>query len=598
MTRRNPAHLSGRRETATAHRRLNCEGSLPVIKAPYRSRCFLHLNALEDRLAPAGDMVLQWNEVMRETVRTAGTSATFATRIMAITHAAMYDSINALDRTHEPYLVETLAHPLASREAAVAAAAHRALTALYTSPTQVAAFDAKLTASLATIPDGKSEDDGVALGRFVADQILALRQCDGSGVVLPAYTGGTNPGEWRPTPTGFAAGREPQWRGVTPFTLTSADQFRPDAPPALDSATYLAAFDEVKELGSATSATRTADQTAIALYWNNGTGTATPPGHMNLLAQIVAESQGNTLEENARLFATLNIAMADALISTWDTKYEYSFWRPVTAIRETLGNVTWSPLISTPAHPSYASAHSTVSGSAAAVLADFYGTDNIAFTLPSQNPALPARSFTSFSHAAAESAVSRLYGGIHWSFDNNVGLETGFALGQYVVANFMRPVVQVAAAGVVNGELIVVGTDRGDAMTVERAGTSLVVWANGKQLGQFANVAGIVMDGRGADDLILISHHVSHGAEIYGGAGNDRISGGSGNDRIYGGDGHDVLLGNAGNDYLDGGAGDDFLFGGFGNDVLFGGLGDDWLFGGPGVDTLDGGSGHNRLFPW
>ena len=354
-----------------------------------RPRCRLQLETLEDRLVPTADMVLQWNEVMRDTVRTAATSATYATRIMAITHAAMYDSVNALDRTHEPYLVDVLAHPKASREAAVAAAAHRALIALYPAPAQVAVFDAKLAASLATIPDGKAEDDGVALGQSVADQILALRQNDGSGNVLPPYLGGTAPGQWRPTPSAFAPGREPHWRGVTPFALTSADQFRPDAPPALDSAEYAAAFNEVKELGSATSATRTADQTAMALYWNNGAGTATPPGHMNLLAQIVAEQQGNTLEENARLFAELNIAMADALISTWDAKYEYSFWRPVTAIRETPGNATWTPLISTPAHPSYTSAHSTVSGAAAVVLADFFGTDNIAFTLPCQNPGPP-----------------------------------------------------------------------------------------------------------------------------------------------------------------------------------------------------------------
>jgi hypothetical protein len=511
---------------------------------------------------------------------------------MAITHGAMYDAVNALDRTHEVYLVDALAHPKASREAAVAAAAHRALVTLF--PTQTAALDARLAAALATIPDGKSEDDGVALGRSVAEQILALRQDDGSGVVLPPYLGGTAPGQWRPTPT--APGREPHWPGVTPFALTSADQFRPVAPPALDSAEYTAAFDEVKELGSATSGTRTPDQTAMALYWNNSAGTATPPGHMNLLAQIVAQQEGNTLEENARLFAALNIAMADGLISAWDTKYTYSFWRPVTAIREA-GNATWTPLIATPAHPSYTSAHSTVSGAAAAVLADFFGADNIAFTLPCQNPALPARPFTSFSQAAEESAISRLYGGIHWSFDNNVGLDVGNAIGQYVVANFLRPVEREAAAGVVNGELIVVGSDDSDLLAVVRDGSKLVVWGNGGQLGQFdISVLSIVVDGRGANDVILISAQVHTDAEIYGGTGNDLISGGSGDDRIFGEDGLDVLLGNLGNDRLDGGAGNDFLFGGLGNDVLIGGLGDDWLFGGPGLDVLDGGPGHNRLF--
>jgi hypothetical protein len=472
-------------------------------------------------------------------------------------------------------------------------------------PAQAATFDAKLTAALATIPDGKAEDDGVALGRSVAEQILALRQNDGSGVVLPPYLGGTDPGEWRPTPPASLPGLHPHWPGVEPFAMTSGDQFRPDEPPALDSAEYTAAFNEVKELGSATSATRTSDQTAIAHFWVNGPGTASGPGHLNLLAQIVATQRGNTLEENARLFAALNIAMADAVISCWDAKYEFSSWRPVTGIREaaddgnpdTTPDAAWTPLIVTPPFPGYTSAHSMVSASAAAVLADFFGTDNVSFTLPSQNPALPARSYTSFSQAAEESAVSRMYGGIHWSFDNNVGLTAGTAVGQYVVANFLRPVERGPAAGLVNGELIVVGSEGGDSLKVVRDGAALVVWANGERLGQFdVAVTGIVVDGRGDDDLIWISPQVDTDAELYGGAGKDLIMGGSGDDRIFGEDGRDVLFGHAGNDRLDGGDGDDFLFGGFGDDVLLGGLGDDWLFGGPGLDALDGGPGRNHLF--
>ena len=552
---------------------------------------------------PAADLVLQWNDVMREAIRVTNTAATFNSRIMAITHGAMYDAVNALDRTHEFFLVDAIAHPEASREAAVAAAAHRALVTLL--PTQIAVFDAKLAASLATIPDGKAEDDGVALGRSVADQILAVRQDDGSGVVLPPYLGSTEPGKWRPTPPAGAPGREPHWPGVTPFAITSTDEFAPAPPPALGSEEYRIAFNEVKEFGSASSATRSPDQTATALFWNNGSGTAAAPGHLNLLARIVAEQEGNTLEENARLFASLNIAIADALITCWDVKYDYNYWRPITGIRlaaddgdpNTVPDTAWAPLIVTPAHPSYISGHSSVSGAAAAVLADFFGTDNISFTLPSQNPALPARSFTSFSQAAQESADSRLYGGIHWRFDNEVGLDVGNAVGEYVVANFLRPVQREAAAGVVNGELIVIGTDGGDSLNVVRDGAALAVWANGAQLGLFATpVNAIVMDGRDGNDLLYISQSVNTSAELYGGAGNDLISGGSGDDRIFGEDGWDVLFGNLGNDRLDGGDGDDFLFGGLGNDVILGGLGDDWLFGGPGLDILDGGPGHNRLF--
>jgi RTX calcium-binding nonapeptide repeat (4 copies)/PAP2 superfamily len=392
---------------------------------------------------------------------------------------------------------------------------------------------------------------------------------------------------------------------VTPFAMTSKDQFRPVDQPALDSAAYTDAFNEVKELGSATSATRTADQTAMARFWANGAGTATPPGHLNLMAQIVAEEQDNTLEENARLFAALNIAMADAAISCFDAKYVTNFWRPVTGIREAAGDenpettadAAWTPLLTTPNFPAYTSGHSTFSGAAAVVLTDFFGTDNVSFTLPSQNLALPARTFTSFSQAAEESADSRLFGGIHWSFDNDVGLTAGAELGQYVVANFLREVEQAPAAGVVNGELIVIGTDGGDLLKVVRAGTELVVWANGERLGQFdVAVAGIIVDGRGDDDVIRISQQIVTDTELYGGDGNDVIRGGRGGDRIFGENGRDVLRGRFGNDRLDGGNGDDVLYGGLGVDVLIGGPGDDWLFGGPGLDDVDGGPGHNRLF--
>jgi len=342
----------------------------------------------------------------------------------------------------------------------------------------------------------------------------------------------------------------------------------------------------------------------MAHFWNNSAAPGSP-GHLNLLAKIAAEQKGNTLEENARLFAALNMAIADAVISCWDAKYEYSYWRPVTGIRlaaddgnpDTAADTAWTPLISTPAHPSYISGHSSVSGAAAAVLIDFFETDNISFTLPSQDTTRPARNFSSFSQAARESADSRLYGGIHWTFDNNVGLTVGDAVGHYVMANFLREVEQAPAAGVVNGDLIVVATNCGDLLSIVRSGGDLVVCVNGVRLGQFAVPAGgIVMDSGNGNDAILISQNVSSAAEIYGGAGNDLIAGGGGNDRIFGEDGNDVLLGGSGNDRLDGRAGDDLLYGGLGNDVLIGGLGDDWVFGGLGFDGLDGGSGRNHLF--
>jgi membrane-associated phospholipid phosphatase len=404
----------------------------------------LRLESLDDRLVPAVDMVLRWNDVLLDAVRIDRTAPPEAARAMAITQVAVFDAVNAISRTYEPYAVVRKAPRGVSSEAAVAAAAHRALVKLF--PEQRATFRAELAASLAEVPNGAAEKKGVALGRSVANKILALRRHDGADAVVP-YTPGTRPGDWQPTPSAFAPAALPQWGEVTPFTMTSGAQFRPAAPPSLTSAEYTPAFAEVKEIGAADSATRTAEQTRIAQFWINGPGTATPAGHWNEVAQVVAEDQGNTLLENARLFALLNLALADAAIVSWDAKYEYNVWRPVTAIRaadadgnpDTAADPDWTPLIPTPPFPAYISGHSTFSAAGAAVLADFFGTDAIAFTLKSENPAAPDRSFTSFSQAAEESGLSRIYGGIHWSFDNVQGLATGDALGHFVTANYLEP---------------------------------------------------------------------------------------------------------------------------------------------------------------
>jgi membrane-associated phospholipid phosphatase len=227
--------------------------------------------------------------------------------------------------------------------------------------------------------------------------------------------------------------------------MTSGSQFRPAAPPALDSAEYAAAFNEVKSLGSADSTTRTEEQTQIARFWNDGLGTAFAPGYWNRIAQDVATGQGLSLVSEAHLFALLNIATADALISCWDAKYAYSFWRPVTAIRaaDTDGNpdtepdTSWSPLLVTPNFPSYTSAHSTVSGAAAEVLTALFG-DQYQFTVSAVSVPY-TRSFDSFEAAAAEAGRSRIYGGIHYTFDNLNGLAVGGEVADYVIGNFLKP---------------------------------------------------------------------------------------------------------------------------------------------------------------
>jgi hypothetical protein len=390
------------------------------------------------------DMVLKWNGVVLQAIRVDRTPPPLAARNMAMVHIAVYDAVNAIYRTHTVYKVAAEAAPGASPEAATAAAAHRVLVALY--PRQQAALDGALRAALADVPDGPGRGDGVDLGRFVADKVLAWRACDGAGRA-GMYTPRPLPGLWRPTPELLRPALLPEWGLVTPFAIRKGTQYRPPGPPPLDSAAYAAAFREVKLLGGKDSTARTPDQTQIAYFWADGDGTVTPPGHWNLIAQMVARQRGTTLPENARLFALLNISLADAGILCWVIKFTYDLWRPVTAITEAApaddpalaGDPRWRPLLETPPFPSYTSGHSTFSGAAAAVLADVFGTDGVAFTATSEGTPGVMRSYRSFTEAAEEAGQSRIYGGIHWQFDNVDGLALGRHLGRYVCQGFLVP---------------------------------------------------------------------------------------------------------------------------------------------------------------
>jgi hypothetical protein len=343
--------------------------------------------------------------------------------------------------------VQLVVSPGGDREAAAAQAAHDVLVNLF--PAQQATFDTALTSSLSSIPTGTAKVGGQAIGQQVAAQYITLRANDHSTDITP-YTPGTQPGQWRPTPAAFAPALLPNWPTVTPWCMTDGAQFRhAGGPPLLTSSEYAAALNEVTALGAANSTARTQEQTDIARFWADGANTSTPPGHWNRIAQSVATAQDNTLSENARLFALLNLAEADAAIVSWDNKYATNFWRPVTAIQlaDQDGNAAteadphWTPLIATPPFPTYTSGHSTFSGAAAEILELFYGTDNISFTTSAEGTAgIADRSFTSFSQAALEAADSRLYGGIHFRFDNEHGMQNGIALGQFVFANELQPV--------------------------------------------------------------------------------------------------------------------------------------------------------------
>jgi len=395
------------------------------------------------------NMVIDWNRAALEAIRVDQTAPPVATRNLAMMHVAIYDAVNAIDRAHQPYYVQIDPPANTSREAAVASAAYRIMVQAY--PNQIEYFDLVLYESLKKVPDSQAKTDGITLGQYVADEIIALRTGDGWDANV-GYIPGSNPGEWRPTPPGYLPALLPQWATVTPWTMAGSSQFRAAAPPTLDSLQYATDVNEVKDLGRVDSQSRTPDQTEIALFWVDGPGTCTPPGHWNQIAQNCSEALGYGLGKDALLFAKMNVALADAAILSWDNKYHYSLWRPYHAITlaDQDGNAltdpdpTWSSLVVAPPFPEYTSGHSSFSAAAARILAFEFGTDQMAFTDMSESLPGVFRTYNSFSEAAAEAGRSRVYGGLHFEFSNQIGQQNGRDLADYVEGNFFLPVVSAA----------------------------------------------------------------------------------------------------------------------------------------------------------
>jgi hypothetical protein len=407
----------------------------------------------------AADVVTDWNTVALDAVRASNTPPPNAARNLAILHASIYDGVNGIRRTHKPYFVTATGPNNASIEAAASAAARRVLLSLY--PGLQSQIESEYQNSLRRIPNNARTAEGIQWGEFVALAILQWRSSDGSANTIP-YTPGTQPGQWRPTISFGGVIRPallPHWGSVRPFALAVGTQFRPPPPQPLNSTQYAVELNMVKAIGGLISSTRTREQTQIAQFWGYGPGSATPPGHWNEIAQVVANRKDNPNDDDdnarsgrssveARLFALLNIALADAAIISWDCKYVYNYWRPITAIHEagTDGNsgtepdLSWTPLLATPPFPEYTSGHSTFSSAAAVVLAYFFGSDRIHFSVGSDDLPGVRRSYRSFSEAAQESGISRIYGGIHFPSANIHGLTTGAAVGIYVVWNFLTPV--------------------------------------------------------------------------------------------------------------------------------------------------------------
>ena len=393
------------------------------------------------------DMVTDWNFNLVHAMRAVAEPVATQPRSAAIVHAAIYDAVNGIARKYTPFFVTDPAPPGARQEAAAAQAAYTTLVALY--PSQKAALEAQLATSLAEIAghQGKSQSiaRGLAWGDYVAQQILAWRSTDGFSTPLPPYFGGGAPGVWRSPPTATNADGTlpavfPQLAVMTPFAMTSHDQFRPGPPPALTSTHYAADVNETKALGRFDSTTRTAVQTQLALLWQ-----ATGGAEENDIARSVVPRDAS-LVDNARLFALVNIAACDAIIAGFDAKYTYNLWRPFHAIRlaDTDGNPatdadpTWNSLFLAPRHQEYISNHAVVTTAFMHVLASELG-DEHTFTLSA--PGYPGFTWTfeRFSDASAQVKEARIWAGIHYRNSCNVGAAVGLAIADYVLDHFLLP---------------------------------------------------------------------------------------------------------------------------------------------------------------
>ena len=395
---------------------------------------------------PGENVVLQWNRVLQETVRTPGQqpATIFPIRSFAMMHAAIFDAVNSIDGSYTPYLTDVPGTGRASQEAAAAQAAHDVLVALY--PTREAIFKNELSDSLNGIPANRAYQ-GIRVGRIAAERLLAVRANDGWNAPLPPFILPTTPGNWQPTPPNFPTAGFTQFPAVLPFAIGSSSRFTPNPPPAMTSDEYARDFNEVKEIGSATSTTRTADQTKVAQLWANVNTPTTNTLVWNNVARTVAIERDNTTAENARLFALLNIAQHDALQTTMTSKYVYGFWRPVTAIRRadedgnpnTAPDVNWSSLIVAPPYPSYAGNMAAIGTSQATILALFFGRDDIRYQNTWDGAGGATRSYSGFNQMANEQERARVYGGIHYTFDQTAGQSAGRNVGNFVFLNFMRP---------------------------------------------------------------------------------------------------------------------------------------------------------------
>jgi hypothetical protein len=380
------------------------------------------------------DAVLDWNTVMQSTVVA---QAPFPqARFAAITQLAVFEAVNAITKDYKPYLGTITAPPTASAEAAAVAAAHTVLKAYF--PANATMLDAARLSSLAMITDGPAKSAGITAGEMAAAKVMEARSDDGATPATFHMPGSSSrPGEWQSTPgCPVGGGAFFQWRNVKPFGLRSADQFQPDEPPALDSSRYTRDYNELKAVGGMNSTQRPQDRSDVARFY----AVTAPVAIFNAAARQLSVAAASSLSENARTLALLNMALHDAAVATFDTKYQYNFWRPETAIRtgQTDGNEStdadpsFEPFIVAPCFPSYPSGHATLSNAAREVLERLYGSRRHALVL--SNPAVAGVTlrYRKLKQITDDIDDARVYGGIHFRFDQEAGADLGRRVGEYL----------------------------------------------------------------------------------------------------------------------------------------------------------------------
>lgn len=391
-------------------------------------------------------VIVEWNQLLQENGPPAPPFANI--RVYAIMHIAMFEAVNSIEGRYTPYRMPVDGSSGASPEAAAAQAAHDVLVAAL--PAAADIFDAALDARLDEIPRGRARQ-GAEVGRQAAESILDWRADDGYSEPNVEYVLPELPGLWRPTAENQVAGFA-NVGDVEPFALLTPTQYLPDRPPSLTSAEYAAAFDEVKEIGSATSATRTPEQTETARLWAVVDTSTTPFAVWNNVARDVARERGWSLGETARAFALLNAAIHDGLQTAHTSKFVYGLWRPVTAVRlgdddlnpDTTGDPVWEPLLVTPPYPSHASNMACIGAAAAQTLARLFDGNDVPITVNwaaamGSGPGV-TRHYNGFWELAEEEGRSRVLGGIHFTFELDAAEESCVKVGDYVVDNYALPV--------------------------------------------------------------------------------------------------------------------------------------------------------------